>query len=225
MGEPFSQDPRRVSAPGGDSEPPSLSNTQLGNGNSSFFVEDGDLNSQPDAYRFLDFSTQADGFQYPEFSHLGDASKSSTWTDDTIVPLPQGRSSKQESSSGYRNGVPSSNPGVSDHSFSRGGGAGEVESPSSTMSGVNGVAKAISEFSFEEGAEDEGEGEQKNLPDHACKYCGIHNPACVVRCSAPTCRKWFCNSRGNTSASHIVNHLVCDSTYSKFPEGASSWCM
>ena len=23
-----------------------------------------------------------------------------------------------------------------------------------------------------------------------------------------TCNKWFCNSRGNTSASHIVNHLV-----------------
>lgn len=23
-----------------------------------------------------------------------------------------------------------------------------------------------------------------------------------------TCRKWFCNSRGNTSGSHIVNHLV-----------------
>ena len=22
------------------------------------------------------------------------------------------------------------------------------------------------------------------------------------------CSKWFCNSRGNTSASHIVNHLV-----------------
>lgn len=22
------------------------------------------------------------------------------------------------------------------------------------------------------------------------------------------CNKWFCNSRGNTSASHIVNHLV-----------------
>ncbi|CAN7028274.1 unnamed protein product [Brassica oleracea var. botrytis] len=23
-----------------------------------------------------------------------------------------------------------------------------------------------------------------------------------------SCRKWFCNSRGNTSGSHIVNHLV-----------------
>jgi hypothetical protein len=37
-------------------------------------------------------------------------------------------------------------------------------------------------------------------------YCGIHNPASVVKCLV--CSKWFCNSRGNTSASHIVNHLV-----------------
>ena len=37
-------------------------------------------------------------------------------------------------------------------------------------------------------------------------YCGIHNPASVVKCLI--CSKWFCNSRGNTSASHIVNHLV-----------------
>jgi regulator of nonsense transcripts 1 len=39
-----------------------------------------------------------------------------------------------------------------------------------------------------------------------CSYCGIHNPACVVKCLI--CNKWFCNSRGSTSGSHIVNHLV-----------------
>ncbi|ORX40932.1 RNA helicase-domain-containing protein [Kockovaella imperatae] len=42
--------------------------------------------------------------------------------------------------------------------------------------------------------------------EHACSYCGIHNPQSVVKCLH--CSKWFCNSRGNTSASHIVNHLV-----------------
>ncbi|TFY60948.1 hypothetical protein EVG20_g7233 [Dentipellis fragilis] len=47
---------------------------------------------------------------------------------------------------------------------------------------------------------------QVDLPPHACSYCGIHNPASVVKCLI--CSKWFCNSRGNTSASHIVNHLV-----------------
>ncbi|KAF7799610.1 hypothetical protein EIP86_010848 [Pleurotus ostreatoroseus] len=36
-----------------------------------------------------------------------------------------------------------------------------------------------------------------DLPPHASS---------VVKCLV--CSKWFCNSRGNTSASHIVNHLV-----------------
>ncbi|KAH9434347.1 hypothetical protein MCOR02_012552 [Pyricularia oryzae] len=48
--------------------------------------------------------------------------------------------------------------------------------------------------------------EEKELPEHACAYCGIHSPACVVKCLG--CKKWFCNSRGNTSSSHIINHLV-----------------
>lgn len=46
------------------------------------------------------------------------------------------------------------------------------------------------------------------LPEHACSYCGIHNPSSVVRCMHSSCRKWFCNGRGNTSGSHIVTHLV-----------------
>ncbi|KAI9589511.1 regulator of nonsense transcripts 1 homolog [Glossina fuscipes] len=44
------------------------------------------------------------------------------------------------------------------------------------------------------------------LPSHACKYCGIHDPSTVVMCN--NCKKWFCNGRGSTSGSHIVNHLV-----------------
>lgn len=32
----------------------------------------------------------------------------------------------------------------------------------------------------------------RELPPHACSYCGIHNPACVVKCLI--CNKWFCNS-------------------------------
>lgn len=38
------------------------------------------------------------------------------------------------------------------------------------------------------------------------RYCGIHNSASVVKCLS--CTKWFCSARGNTSSSHIVNHLV-----------------
>lgn len=44
------------------------------------------------------------------------------------------------------------------------------------------------------------------LPEHACSYCGIYDPACVVKCVES--KKWFCNGRGNTSASHIIQHLV-----------------
>ncbi|KAJ5901961.1 hypothetical protein N7495_002489 [Penicillium taxi] len=48
--------------------------------------------------------------------------------------------------------------------------------------------------------------EEKELPAHACAYCGIHNPSSVVKCLS--CNKWFCSARGSSSSSHIVNHLV-----------------
>lgn len=48
--------------------------------------------------------------------------------------------------------------------------------------------------------------EEVELPAHACTYCGIHNAGSVVKCLA--CSKWFCSARGNTSSSHIINHLV-----------------
>ena len=44
------------------------------------------------------------------------------------------------------------------------------------------------------------------LTSHGFSYCGIHAPGSVVRCLA--CSKWFCSARGNTSSSHIINHLV-----------------
>jgi len=44
------------------------------------------------------------------------------------------------------------------------------------------------------------------VPGTSCSYCGIHDPATLVNCNI--CKRWFCNSRGNTSGSHIVNHLV-----------------
>ena len=47
------------------------------------------------------------------------------------------------------------------------------------------------------------------LPEYACSYCGLSDPCCVVKCVDSG--KWFCNGRGNTSASHVIQHLV--STY------------
>ena len=62
------------------------------------------------------------------------------------------------------------------------------------------------DLNFEEGEDEYYDNMEKELPPHACTYCGIHNPACVVRCSAT--EKWFCNSRCGTSASCIVHHMV-----------------
>eukprot|EP00064_Thunnus_orientalis_P007835 superscaffoldBa00000892_g7857 len=86
---------------------------------------------------------------------------------------------------------------------------GQVNGPDEGLhnGGVDDVAKAsqlLAELNFEEDEEDTYY--TKDLPVHACSYCGIHDPACVVYCN--TSKKWFCNGRGNTSGSHIVNHLV-----------------
>nr|KAF6402842.1 UPF1 RNA helicase and ATPase [Rousettus aegyptiacus] len=70
--------------------------------------------------------------------------------------------------------------------------------------GVAKTSQLLAELNFEEDEEDTYY--TKDLPVHACSYCGIHDPACVVYCN--TSKKWFCNGRGNTSGSHIVNHLV-----------------
>jgi regulator of nonsense transcripts 1 len=44
------------------------------------------------------------------------------------------------------------------------------------------------------------------IPSHACSYCNISNPSSVVKCL--TCSRWFCNAKGNSTASHAVTHLV-----------------
>ncbi|XP_046350559.1 regulator of nonsense transcripts 1-like [Haliotis rufescens] len=70
--------------------------------------------------------------------------------------------------------------------------------------GITGITQGVGELNFEE--EEEEQFYMKDLPKYACAYCGIHDPACVVFCN--TTKKWFCNGRGNTSGSHIINHLV-----------------
>ncbi|PVD19247.1 hypothetical protein C0Q70_19733 [Pomacea canaliculata] len=69
---------------------------------------------------------------------------------------------------------------------------------------IKAINQGMGELNFEE--EEEDQFYMKDLPKHACAYCGIHDPACVVYCN--TSKKWFCNGRGNTSGSHIINHLV-----------------
>lgn len=154
--------------------------------------------SQPDtvadAYTFLEFNSQGDPeFDYQEFES------------PTAWPTP------------------SDSISIADQSDCGGGGAAAdhhseaASSPSSlsakvgrgSSSQVDALAAGMGNLNFEETGDDDGFDYGKNdFTEHACKYCGISNPACVVRCNVASCRKWFCNSRGNTSGSHIVNHLV-----------------
>jgi len=67
------------------------------------------------------------------------------------------------------------------------------------------VSNQIGDHKFADDDEETGY-MMKNLPVHACSYCGIHDVNVVVQCQ--TSKKWFCNGRGNTSGSHIINHLV-----------------
>jgi regulator of nonsense transcripts 1 len=70
---------------------------------------------------------------------------------------------------------------------------------------LSAITSGIGDLNFEEEDED-AVLLNEELPPHACKYCGIHDPSTVVMCNI--CKKWFCNGRGSTSGSHIVNHLV-----------------
>ncbi|KAF2596070.1 hypothetical protein F2Q68_00010989 [Brassica cretica] len=158
-----------------------------------------DTASQPDtavdAYTFLEFNSQGDSeFDFPEFR------SPNAW------PTPSDSISVVEPSDRGGGGVP-----AADHHS-------EASSPSSlsakagrggSSSQADALAAGIGNLNFEETGDDDGFDYGKNdFTEHACKYCGISNPACVVRCNVASCRKWFCNSRGNTSGSHIVNHLV-----------------
>ena len=59
---------------------------------------------------------------------------------------------------------------------------------------------------------------ENDVPEWHCifnckigRYCLIHDPNCVVKCTDKNCGKWFCNSCSGSSfggASHIVRHLV-----------------
>jgi regulator of nonsense transcripts 1 len=142
--------------------------------------------SQPqgDAFTFLEFNTQGDDYDYLEFTELSQPAHPLVWN----------------------NASPDLAMGVSESVASADAGASNGKSQAAAISSL---MTGLSDLRFDEtGDEDGHEYAKRDLPEHACKYCGIHNPSCIVRCNVPSCRKWFCNSRGNTSGSHIVNHLV-----------------
>ncbi|KAG2637103.1 hypothetical protein PVAP13_2NG499900 [Panicum virgatum] len=170
-----------------------------------------------DAYTFLEFNTQGDDFDYPDFPELSQppprsaplppvaatASSSSSWPAPPPPPPPDAASPEPDLTPQDVPTPPASSSSPSPRSASK----------ARTSAAADGLASGVAALSFEDpvgaGAGEDGYDYGKgDFVEHACRYCGIHNPACVARCNVPSCRKWFCNSRGNTSGSHIVNHLV-----------------
>ncbi|KAF4362579.1 hypothetical protein F8388_011406 [Cannabis sativa] len=166
-----------------------------------------DTSSQPDAgndaYTFLEFNTQGEDFDYPEFR------------DSIRSPVAWPTPSDSLAEPTDRVGGGAAGPG-SDHqsdaspvSTAPGSATKARASSSSNNQVVDALATGMSGLNFEDTGDDDNYDYAKgDFTEHACRYCGVSNPACVVRCNVPSCRKWFCNSRGNTSGSHIVNHLV-----------------
>ncbi|XP_031126983.1 regulator of nonsense transcripts 1 homolog [Ipomoea triloba] len=170
-----------------------------------------DTASQPDtgndAYTFLEFNTPGEDFDYPEFQELSQPIRASAWptpSDSLVSESPDRPRSSDASPSAKSRGGGGGGNGAS--------GSGNSNSLSSNHAAatVDALVAGMSGLNFEETGDDEGfeYGKGNFSVEHACRYCGVTNPACVVRCNVPSCRKWFCNSRGNTSGSHIVNHLV-----------------
>lgn len=164
--------------------------------------------SQPDtandAYTFLEFNTQGEDFDYPEFRDPIRSPVSWPTPSDSLVDPSErggGGGSDHQSDASPVSVAPGSatKSRVAAGSASTSGNSQMVDTLAAGMSGLN----------FEDTGDDENfEYGKGDFTEHACRYCGVSNPACVVRCNVPSCRKWFCNSRGNTSGSHIVNHLV-----------------
>jgi regulator of nonsense transcripts 1 len=184
--------------------------------------------SQPDtandAYTFLEFNTQGEDFDYPEFrdpirSPVAWPTPSDSLSDpnDRAGGGVGGPGSDHQSDASPVSAAPGSiaKARAGGSSSSAGGNSNNNitinnnNNSSSNNQVVEALAAGMGGLNFEEtGDDDSYEYGKGDFTEHACRYCGVSNPACVVRCNVPSCRKWFCNSRGNTSGSHIVNHLV-----------------
>ncbi|KAF2537509.1 hypothetical protein F2Q68_00020259 [Brassica cretica] len=59
----------------------------------------------------------------------------------------------------------------------------------SSNSQADALAASMGNLSFEETGDDDGFDYGKNIDftEHACKYCGISEPSCLVRCNVASC--------------------------------------
>jgi len=138
------------------------------------------------SFNFLDFNTQ--GSDYPENPAAFTELSQDTTPVDQIV---------------HTNEKPGM--GFGDNSNSK----GWIDEPRNTSNtAVPDPSESLAEDLKEGLVFDEQEDTERDTDngEWACRYCGISDPACVVKCVEDG--KWFCNSCGNTSGSHIIHHLV-----------------
>jgi len=99
----------------------------------------------------------------------------------------------------------------------------DEDDPTDATPDVGGATAALGDLEFEDPDDDvPAHDPDAELPEHACAYCGISDPASVVYCKADG--RWYCNGRGNLPGSHIITHLVRSrqkevSLHSKCPLG------
>lgn len=153
---------------------------------------------QSQDFSFLEFHTQ--GSEPPEYIDYGDFNDVTTTQKSQTFGISSSWGTQTQTQTGH-----------SPHLRNKGSSKKKdlTQSSSTNLSQLdNDLLPSNLKFedTFEEALDDLSKEREVALPEHACRYCGIHNPSCVVRCI--TCKKWFCNGRGNTSGSHIINHLV-----------------
>lgn len=104
-----------------------------------------------------------------------------------------------------------SNPGSQDEheqkgGFDQDGSDEEEEDDEDDVSDVSGDESLTDDDDAEEHMYTLDHYDEDNLPEYSCRYCGIHDPACVAKCVET--KKWFCNAAIGSGGSHLVHHLV-----------------
>ncbi|CBZ51254.1 putative regulator of nonsense transcripts UPF1 [Neospora caninum Liverpool] len=109
--------------------------------------------------------------------------------------------------------TPGSSPGHPETDDSPGSGEADESCHNKCEAGTPNGTHAIDRGEHGAGVHgelDRGEKTTKDVPEHACSYCGASSPECVLKCCC--CNKYFCNSpcsvSGSSMGSHIIFHLV-----------------
>ncbi|KAH6574118.1 hypothetical protein BASA62_002602 [Batrachochytrium salamandrivorans] len=182
------------------------------------------MDHQTQSLDFLEFQdTQGSQYDYDDYAVANQLSLPHTASTLRPADVAQGRSSPLHHglADDYTLSLSSQPLSLSSHSHHRHNGRKDSHSPrkhhhngssidsNAPLSFHDPESDLVDESLLEFGQSEQDQDQLEvatELPPHACSYCGIHSAASVVKCIA--CAKWFCNARGQSNGSHIINHLV-----------------